>query len=100
MGRCSDFTLREVENSMHVYIYANYEARLKHCIEDLKLDEREARKMIAEVDKARDSYHKNYAGYLPNDEKQKDILIDSSFLGVQGTAEYLADAAVRRFGIQ
>lgn len=100
VGRCSDFTLREVENSMHVYIYANYEARLKHCIEDLKLDERDARKMIAEVDKARDSYHKNYAGYLPNDEKQKDILIDSSFLGVQGTAEYLADAAVRRFGIQ
>ena len=100
VGRCSDFTLREMENAMHVYIYAQYSARLKHCIEDLGLEENEARKMIADVDKARDSYHMNYAGFLPNDERHKDILIDSSFLGVEGTAQYLADAVRRKYDIQ
>lgn len=97
VGRCSDFILSEVERSMHIYIYASYEARLKHCIEDLHMDETEARRMMKSVDEARDSYHMQYAGYLPDDKRHKDILIDSSLFGVEGTAEFLADAVKRKF---
>lgn len=97
VGRCADFTLRNMENAMHVYIYADYEARLRHCIEDLHLEEDEAKKMIADVDAARASYHMHYAGFLPNDERHKDILINSSFLGVDGTADYLVEAVRRKF---
>ncbi|MGN0313713.1 MAG: AAA family ATPase [Fusicatenibacter sp.] len=97
VGRCSDFTLSEMKNSMHIYIYASYQARLEHCIRDLKMDEQEARRMIHEVDEARDSYHMHYAGYLPDDKNHKDILIDSSFLGIEGTASYLAEAVRRKF---
>ena len=97
VGRCSDFILSEVERSMHIYIYASYEARLKHCIEDLHMDEAEARRMMKSVDEARDSYHMQYAGYLPDDKRHKDILIDSSLFGVDGTAEFLAEAVKRKF---
>lgn len=97
VGRCSDFILSEVERSMHIYIYASYEARLKHCIEDLHMDEAEARRMMKCVDEARDSYHMQYAGYLPDDKRHKDILIDSSLFGVDGTAQFLADAVKRKF---
>ena len=97
VGRCSDFILSEVERSMHIYIYASYEARLKHCIEDLHMDETEARRMMKSVDEARDSYHMQYAGYLPDDKRHKDILIDSSLFGVEGTAEFLAEAVKRKF---
>ena len=98
VGRCSDFILSEVENSMHIYIYASYEARLRHCIEDLEMEESEAKRMIKSVDEARDSYHMQYAGFLPDDKRHKDILIDSSLFGVDGTAEFLADAVRRKFG--
>ena len=97
VGRCSDFILSEVENSIHIYIYASYEARLRHCIEELGMEETEARRMIKSVDEARDSYHMQYAGYLPDDKRHKDIMIDSSLFGVEGTAQFLADAVKRKF---
>ena len=97
VGRCSDFILSEVENSIHIYIYASYEARLKHCITELGMEEAEARRMIKSVDEARDSYHMQYAGYLPDDKRHKDILIDSSLFGVEGTAEFLAEAVKKKF---
>lgn len=61
------------------------------------MDPEVAQKMITEVDKARDAYHMNYAKYLPSDIEHKDILIDSSILGVEGTAEYLAELVNRKF---
>ena len=97
VGRCSDFILSDVKNSLHIYIYASYEARLEHCIKDLGLEEQEARRMIKSVDEARNSYHMQYAGYLPDDKRYKDILIDSSFFGVKGTAEFLAEAVKKKF---
>lgn len=97
VGRCSDFTLADMENSLHVYIYAPYEDRVQHCVKDLGMELEEARKMIVEVDRARDSYHMMYAGYHPDDKNHKHILIDSSMLGVEGTADYLVEAVKRRF---
>ena len=97
VGRCSDFILSDVKNSLHIYIYASYEARLEHCIKDLGLEEQEARRMIKSVDEARNSYHMQYAGYLPDDKRYKDILIDSSFFGEKGTAEFLAEAVKKKF---
>ena len=98
VGRCADFTLSEMENAIHIYIYASYEARLEHCIKDLGMEETEARRMMAAVDKARESYHVNFTGYTPDDKSHKDILIDSSLLGVEGTAEYLVELVKKKFG--
>lgn len=72
VGRCSDYILREREDCMHVFIYASYEHRMKNCVESLGMTEAEAKKMIAKVDKARDVYHKTYAGFLPRDFRYKD----------------------------
>ena len=54
--------------------------------------------MIRSIDEARNQYHLQYAGYKPDDTRFKDILIDSSLFGIQGTAEFLADAVRRKFG--
>lgn len=91
VGRCSDFILADMPNRTNIYIYANYEDRLKHCIEDFNLSESDSRKMIKSVDEARKAYHMNYAGYEPGDLRYMDILINSSFLGIAGTAEFLAN---------
>ena len=97
VGRCSDYILRNMENAMHIYIYAPYADRLDNCINELMMSEEEAKKSIAEIDKARDSYHLNYAGYLPSKPETKDILISSSLYGYKGTAEFLVNAIKRRF---
>lgn len=100
VGRCSDFVLADEPNVLRIYIYAPYEARVKNCIEDLHLDEEEARKMIKAVDEARDNYHMHYTGFLPNDQRFKEIMIDSSMLGTEGTADYLVEAVKKRFELE
>jgi cytidylate kinase len=98
VGRCADFILSDMANSCHIFIYAPYKTRVYNSVHSLGLGEKEARHMIHEVDKARRSYHMRYAGYAPGDPRFKQILIDSSFLGVDGTAEYLAEGIRKRFG--
>ena len=97
VGRCADAVLSDRKNAIHVYIYAPFEERLRNCVDILKMDEKEARKTIKEVDKMRDAYHKRYAGFLPGDPEHKNILIDSSMLGVNGTAKYLAELISYKF---
>lgn len=99
VGRCSDYILGENENAMHIFIYAPYKERVRNSIEKLGLSEQETKKIIGEVDKARDAYHMHYAGYLPDDKNFKDIMIDSSLLGIEATADYLVEAVKRKFNL-
>lgn len=96
VGRCSDYVLRGHERCVNIYIYAPYEERMKNCVDILHLDPATAKKMISDVDKARDYYHMRYAGYLPNDESHKDIMINSAFLGIEGTADVLYEMVKKK----
>lgn len=90
VGRCSDYLLENRKNNINIFIYAPYEKRLENCINILGMSKAEAKRMISSVDKARITYHKKYAGYLPDDPKHKNLMIDSSLLGVQGTSHLIA----------
>lgn len=97
VGRCSDYILKDMKNHVSIYIYSPYEERLKNCIEKLGIKENKAADMIASVDNARRMYHKRYANYLPDDIDYKKILIDSSFLGIEGTAELIVNMIRAKF---
>ena len=100
VGRCSDYILRHLDNTFNIFIYAPYEARLDNCVNVLGFDAAEARNMIKQVDKARKNYHKYYTGEAPDTISNRQILIDSSMYGVDGTAEVLVDMVKKRFGLQ
>ncbi len=90
VGRCSDYILSD-EKPIRIFIYAPYEERLKNCVDILNMELSEAQKMIKAVDKARDAYHMHYAGYLPGDRNHIDFCINSSTLGVEGSAKLIRD---------
>ena len=96
VGRCADYIFRDHRNVLN---YAPVDARYKNCVEVLKMKPEEATKMIYKVDKARTAYHRRYAKDAPGDPDSKQIMIDSSMLGVKGTAEVLAEIVQRRFGL-
>ena len=98
VGRCSDYLLEKEKNNINIFIYAPYEKRLKNCVSTLGMTEGEAKRMIASVDKARNAYHKKYAGYLPGDPEHKNLMIDSSLLGVTGTAKLIAEIVHQLYG--
>lgn len=97
VGRCSDYILQNMERSFHVYIYAPYEDCLYNCVHSLGMTEDEAKKMINQVDNARMRYHIHYTGYAVNDQKHNDLMINSSLLGVDGTAELIAEIVKKKF---
>lgn len=98
VGRCSDYLLEREKNNINIFIYAPYEKRLKNCVNTLGMTENEAKRMITSVDRARNTYHKKYAGYLPGDPEHKNLMIDSSLLGVGGTAKLIAQMVNQLFG--
>ena len=99
VGRCADYVLRDHKNHMRVYIYTSYENKYNNCVNNLLINPKEAEKMIKSVDKARKAYHMRYAKYSPDDARYKDILVDSSFLGVEGTAHMLANVVKSKFNL-
>ena len=99
VGRCADYVLKEHPRLLSVYIYAPEEDRIKNCIERLGMEEKVARKMMNEVDNARENYHKTYIPGYKNAFSGRDICIDSSTFGVEGSAHILEDIVRKRFGL-
>lgn len=100
VGRCADYVLKDNKRCINVYIYAPYEDRLRNSIDVLGLEGEDAKRMIKEVDKARESYHKTYVKTSLSTIDDRSILINSSELGVVGTAQLLAYMVKLKFQIE
>ena len=98
VGRCADYILEDLPNHLNVYIYAPDEARLKNCVENLQMDPQTAKKMMRDVDAARNRYHKAYIPGWQNVFDHRDLMIDSSRFGIDGTAKILADIVKNQWG--
>ena len=98
VGRCADSILMDMENHLNVYIYAPMGARLRNAVELAKLDEKTAKKMIREIDRSRELYHRRYCPEYVDPSTNKDIMIDSSRLGAEGTVKILAGLVRELFG--
>ena len=97
VGRCADSILQDMPNHLNVYIYAPFEARLYNCTHDLMMDEATARKMIKEVDTARTNYQRKYCPEVKSVFDHKDLMIDSSKFGIDGTVKLLAGIVRERW---
>lgn len=97
VGRCAGYVLREHPRCLNVYVYSPYECRLKNCTEALQMDLKVAKKMIKEVDRARENYRHRYCPDLKNAYDGYDLMIDSSRFGIEMSAKILADIARNEF---
>ncbi len=89
VGRCADSILKDRKNVLNVYIYSPFEKRLKNCVEELQMDEDDAQRKIKEVDEARDNFRKLYCEDAKSEFDHRHLMIDSSRLGVKGSASLL-----------
>lgn len=98
VGRCADSILMDMENHLNVYIYAPMDVRLRNAVELAKLDEKTAKKMIREIDRSRELYHRRYCPEYMDPSTNKDIMLDSSRFGAEGTVKILAGLVRELFG--
>lgn len=99
IGRCADNILRDRRNHLSIFIFAPYDARLKNCQEELKLSREEAVNYIAKVDRAREEFYELITGHEFDSVNDRQLLIDSTLLGVEGTADLIVRLAKIKFGI-
>lgn len=92
IGRCSDYVLRTNPARFSVFIYAPIEARIRRVIErGAAKTEKEARDLISRTDKRRINYYNYYTGRKWGSPDNYNMMLDSSFLGIGGSARAIAD---------
>ncbi len=92
IGRCSDYVLRTTPGVFSIFIYAPLEDRIKRVIgRGLAANEKEAKELISRTDKRRINYYNYYTGRKWGSPDNYNMLMDSSFLGIDGTARAIAD---------
>ena len=89
VGRCSDIVLKDFANTVHIFIYADEEDRIVRIRERNNLDEVKARKLMKQTEKIRSSYYQYYTDYDWGSRVNKDLLINSSKTGIEGSVELI-----------
>ncbi len=94
IGRCSDYVLREEENVFRLFIYGDLEHRKARVAErHPEIKSSQIMDVINKTDRRRASYYNFYTGGKWGKYDNYDMAINSSTLGIQGTAELIARCA-------
>lgn len=90
IGRCSDYVLRDEENILRLFIYGDLDhrtARIKERHPEVKPTQ--IIDVINKTDKRRASYYNFYTGNKWGKYDNYDMAINSSTLGIDGTAQLI-----------
>lgn len=98
VGRCADYVLRK-HNIVNIFITADLEERVDRVAKRVGISEEQARKMIEQKEEARSSYYNYYSGKRWGDSSSYDLCVNSSHLGIEGTADFIAEYTKRRLGL-
>ncbi len=95
VGRCADYVLRDHAKRISFFIYADHETRVRRIMNRQGVSENEARELIKKTDRRRANYYNFYTGRKWGKYDHYSVSIDSSLLGIEGTARVIADIAKR-----
>ncbi len=93
VGRSADYVLRDNPRHVSVFIYAKLEDRIRRVMERHSLSEADARNLIAKTDKRRANYYNFYTGQKWGKYDNYHMSLDSSLLGIDGTAKLISQLA-------
>lgn len=90
VGRCSNYILRDLK-CLDVFVTAPSEDRVKRVSERLNISPEEARSRISRQDRTRETYYNFFTFGNWGSASDYDLCIDSSILGIDGTAGFIID---------
>ena len=90
VGRCSNYILRDLK-CLDVFVTAPSEDRVKRVSERLNISQEEARSRISRQDRTRETYYNFFTFGNWGAASDYDLCIDSSILGIDGTAGFIID---------
>ena len=99
VGRCADYALEEYSNVLSVFIHADMDARIRRIARIYDLTDAKAKELIKKTDKRRSSYYNYYSNKKWGAAESYNICLDSSILGIDGTAEAIEQLVALRESI-
>lgn len=99
VGRCADYVLRDHPRCVNIFISADMEDRVARLMQNLQVDAQEAEKRALEGDDKRASYYNYYSTLTWGEAATYHICINSSVLGIEGTADFLKSFIVKKLGL-
>lgn len=95
VGRCGDYVLRDHPGTLSVFVYAPSEERIKRIMERHSVGHEEAKELMNKTDRRRINYYNFYTGRKWGKFDHYDLMINSHLLGIEGSAQIIADMAER-----
>jgi CMP/dCMP kinase len=96
VGRGAAAVLAERERTLHVQVVASVPIRAERIAGRMGVTVEEAQRLIAETDARRARYHREYYGRDWADPVNYHMVINTGFLGLDGTADLVVREAGRR----
>ena len=94
IGRCADYVLRDEKNTLKIFIYGDLDHRTARVAErHPEIKTSQIIDVINKTDKRRASYYNFYTGNKWGKYDNYDMAINSSTLGIEGTAQVIAACA-------
>ena len=91
IGRCSEYILKDEENCVKVFIYADRADRIKRISGEYGLTEQEADARLTKTDKARANYYKTFTGETWGSPYDHDLCINTSKVGTAGAVDVITE---------
>lgn len=91
VGRCADYILRDDKRCINVFIHASIDDRAKTVMERQQITEQQALELVRKMDKTRPNYYNFYSDKEWGVASSYHLSVDSSLLGVDGTAGLIRD---------
>ena len=95
VGRCSDYVLRDFDNTLNVFLTSPLSVRVERICKRHDLPAEKAEALIIQKDKSREEYYNYFTFGNWGVASTYDICLDSSILGIEGTADFIIDFAKR-----
>ena len=95
IGRCADYILRDLDCTVDVFICAPKEIRRKTVAERIGSTPEKAEEVMNRTDRKRETYYNYFTFGNWGVASNYDLCIDSSILGIDGTADFIIDFARR-----
>lgn len=100
VGRTADYILRDRTDKIDVFITADMAERVRAVAKRHGLADDAARKYIEKKEDARSSYYNYYTGKRWGRAESYDLCVNSSLLGLEGTAEMISGFIKKRFNLE
>jgi len=99
VGRCADYILQSHPRAFHLFICADLDDRISRVSKRFNLAAGKAGELITKTDKQRASFYNHFTSKIWGAVESYHLCINSSFLGIEATVEFIHQMAARKFAL-